>query len=117
MGTFSLPVPPLQAKGSHWDRDQSLTLQDDSDGVGPEPFSPRAQGLVLGCGEKLSQGGWGGSRGPGVGGEPGESQQELPVRMGWSPDLEQLHPHRLPGQQSHPSLAGLELPTQELHWE
>lgn len=45
----------------------SLTLQDDSDGVGPEPFSSRAQGLVLSCGERhrgAPSGGVGGARTP-----------------------------------------------------
>lgn len=31
-----------------------LTFQDDGDGVGPETFSSRAQGLVLGCGKSQS---------------------------------------------------------------
>jgi len=33
-----------------------LTFQDDSDGVGPETFSSRAQGLVLGYGKSQSGG-------------------------------------------------------------
>lgn len=33
-----------------------LTFQDDSDGVGPETFSSRAQGLVLGCRKSQSGG-------------------------------------------------------------
>lgn len=61
-GHNSQPHPSGRAMGTG-----SLTLQDDSDGVGPEPFSPRAQGLVLSCGERhrgAPSGGVGGARTP-----------------------------------------------------